>query len=581
MALGANFLTVPGVETIADDGQKAIDKLLEEAGKSRTFEFLVADTKNKLLNLKDQLEKQQNELLRKLNCSSLEELKGRVDSFYADSGYQKFTGVDLKSIINSFTLVTDQGMQERQELYERILYNSMREDVMEILSSSKIINAVRDDAIAIVHRAVSSFSNKGVTVKEGKFISKDENGALRILATESTAAFKRNLSNLQKTAALNKAKTKKSERGKIDLARELIKPIPAKAKMGKNEITMDFGARIATIAGKFTPEEAKKLPPQELGKINAEIRELIVGQLDFKYQPLARKLINQMLNKSGGQYTFFLSGSSQQLEGILGEIAAVHAIVHILGPQGYSKAVDWVATRKISGKQLSVDIILRDIAGIDIGIQVKNTIKDLDKSIKIPFADASIETIFNKLNIPTEHLEDVMTSNIFNVPFRLNGQTYEKVSSGYTPDDPVQQDLFTRFLKAEEIIDETSLLIKAYLLQYAPNLLYMSLGDSFEKEVANLNSSISSATGNLIYLVGNKIYFATEMLQNIYDRFNELEKIEQLKQQSILSMTIYIPRLEKGEQSMNIVNYFNGTAGKSKGLSKYSTKMKTSYTFKS
>ncbi len=580
MALGSQFLTVPGVEGIAKNGNEAIDKLLDEAQNSRDFESLIEETKQHIKNLIEKLEEQEALVLKQLHCGSLEELNQRIQEFYANSGYHQFVGIDLRKIINSFETITDENKREIQELYETLLYNTSRTSVINALDSQSVIDAAKDDAITIFHKAISHFSGtQGITWQSNFLHTGTGNATLHVIAAEATRAFKRNVGRLQKEAnkKMNTKGIKKTERANIALARQLLTPIPTKVKISNNNLNMDFGARLAYKAGRLTPTTAKLLTNKELEEINAYIREQIINQLSSEYRPLAKKILKQM-NKQD-RYMFFVGGSSQQLEGILGEIAAVHAIVHLLGPRYSSKALSWVATRRMNGKQLSVDIILRDVGGLDIGIQVKNTIRNLENNdLKISFANASIETIFNKLNIPTEGLEDVMTSDVFNVPFRRNGNSgYEQVSSEYSPDDPKEKPIFKRFTDAESEIDEISLWIKTFLLQYAPDLLYMSLGDNIRNEVAILNDAVSNTSGNLIYLVGNKVHFATEILKNLHTELNELQKIEQLKQQTIFNVTAYIPKLVKTDKAMNIVNYFNGTAGNIKHLSDYSTKLKTSY----
>lgn len=578
MALGSQFLTVPGVESIAEEGSKAIDKLLDEANNSRDFEALIENTKQHILDLIKLLTIQEQQVLDKLNCKSLKELNSKIQEFYSKSGYQQFVGIDLKAITSSFNVITDEQKRKQQDLYERLLYNAMREDVIELLHSEKIIDAAKDDALSILHKAISSFSGtQGITWKSDFVHSNKDNNTMQIIATEATSTFNRNVKELQKRAQQDARKGSKTDRNLTRLARMLLEPISPKVKINNNTLQLNLGAEIALKTGQLTPSDAKLLSAKELESMNSEIRDKIISQLSLEYQPLARKILKQMNKKN--KYMFFLSGSSQQLEGILGEIAAVHAITHLLGPQYSNKALNWVATNKISGKQLSIDIVLKDVGGIDIGIQVKNTEKDLgSKSLKISFANASIETIFNKLHIPTEGLEDVMTSDVFNVPFRKNGNAgYVQVSSGYTPDDPTEVPIFEQFIDVEAKIDEISLWIRSYLLQYAPNLLYMSLGTDIKNEVATLNEAVSNASGNLIYLVGNKVHFATEMLKNLYQRLKELQKIEQMKQQTIFSVTTYMPKLVKGDKNMTIVNYFNGTAGSTKKLSDYSAKLKATY----
>lgn len=580
MALGSQFLTVPGVKGIADEGNKAIDKLLDEAYNSRNFEALIEDTKTRIKNLIEALAVQEQEVLKRLNCRSLEELNSKIQEFYTASGYQQFVGIDLKTITASFNTITDANKRKQQELYETLLYNVTREDVLALLRSQKIIDAAEDDIITILHKAISSFSGTQGVTWQSKFAHVGNgNSTIQIFAEEATKTFKSNVAKVQQQAKQSK-NTKgltKFDKAQITLARALLEPMKPNVKISNNMAQVNLGAKIAYKTGQLSPSDAKLLSAQELEELNAYTRNQIIAQLSPEYQPLAKKILKQM-NKQD-KYMFFLSNSSQQLEGILGEIAAVHAITHLLGPQYSSKALNWVATRKISGKQLSIDIILRDVGGIDIGIQVKNTEKNIGtQSLKISFANASIETVFNKLNIPTEGLEDVMTSDIFNVPFRRNGNSgYVQVSSDYRPDDPTEVPIFEQFIDVEATIDEISLWIRSYLLQYAPELLYMSLGTDIQNQVATLNQAVSNASGNLIYLVGNKVHFATEMLQNLRKRLDELQKIEQMKQQTIFSVTTYMPKLVKEDKNMTIVNYFNGAAGSTKKLSDYSAKLKATY----
>lgn len=573
MALGNNFFTVSGVETIANNGHTALDQLANLDAEGNRRKQLVEQAIDKLSNLKSKLSDQEKIVLQRFNCKDLNELNTRIQEFYNKSGYEKFIGVNLRSIVDDYTNTTS----DLQETLNIIGHNIMQETTQDLLQkiigdSMDVKQAIAQDALSVIHKAVSVASGSShVTWSDNFKGNTSGNSSLTLIASKTTTEFKKRVDKIKingnkKERLLKDVKTEE-EKNQIRLSRMLLEPIENNTKISDQSMSMELGVKIALETGGMKGSEAiKKMDSATLNKRNENIIKAILQQLNAEYQPLAHQMLKKMIHQD--PYMFFVGSSTTQLEGVLGEIAAVHAIIHLLGTKYTSQAIQWVATRKVDGKQLSADIILKDIGGIDIGVQVKNTMRDLssDKLLDISFASMQTEALFQKLNLSNpEALEDVITSDVFNVPYQLNGTTFVQVGSDYETDDP----LFPKFITVEKEIDELTALINLFLIQYAPNLIYMTLDTDLENQLAILNTAISSITGNFLYIVGNRVHSASEMLQTIINNLEVLKGLKTEEEQAVVSFKHIFEKKKGDTEHMNIVSYLNGTAGRNRKLSSY------------
>jgi hypothetical protein len=269
----------------------------------------------------------------------------------------------------------------------------------------------------------------------------------------------------------------------------------------------------------------------------------------------------------------FYSGDFSQLRGLLGEIAAIHAVAHLLGKPVDMGLVQWVATEKHGGKQLSIDAILKNLANVNtvhidepnFGLQMKNV-----QDNKVTFVDASFESIMNKLGINALNIENVLYSDNFNIGYEYNLETQQYVPM-FSWKNRLERS--EDFLQVEAQIDNIVADIQLFFQQYAADFLYMGFSDAFVSSLATLSTQLGFQTsGNVLYIVRERPFFASEMLIKIR------AALQNAKDQVVnnpFTIEAYINKLDSDSSSFNIISHLNGEGT----IAKHVLKMKSNYLF--
>ena len=594
---GANYFTLEGVKSIAEKGEQELHNLMGATSEADYYEKLIQEVLNKLDHLIGILKKGEREVLDALGAKDLSDLEKRFQDFYINSGYSQFVNINLSKIVKTkYEEATNAQKAKLYETYRNILYNLLDEackSIGEDISSSKqFTDETRKAALTKMAELLrkygfdgSSGTGKGGLTYTSKIVQWDsKDGDLSFFPELASSITIRRLEVLRRQAAElalkeNHMYSNEEKEQLIHIAETKV----FKSSASDTQASVNIGFIIGNITEGKTPTEAKALSGPILKQKNEEIRDAIVHEINPQYQKTAKKIIDKMLNTGGDSIdtsTMFFSGASaEQLKGTLGEIGAMHAITNLLGyKEPTDEIIQWVATNKTQGKQLSIDIILKNFKNIkcvdrgevpDFGVQIKDV-----ENNRVDFVDASFDYIMEKLKINTTYIENTFFSDDFNIPYEYNLETQR-----YVPMFEWKNRLANAedFLAMEAQIDTTVQEFKSYLMLHAADFLYMGLGDEFVSSLATLNSELNTLSGNILYIVRDTPFFASEMLIKI--RASIQKSITNVK--NPFKIESYIGDLDSEAGSLNIISYLNAqnTGKKVKEIHEYKVKLTSSYLF--
>ena len=209
-----------------------------------------------------------------------------------------------------------------------------------------------------------------------------------------------------------------------------------------NTIQTSSKKRIATfkwtgVTQHMSPTDAKEFflgengkGEKALGRVNAVIARHILDQVDTKFQPLMKKVIQSILGQS--PLEFFIGNNENGIIGILGEIQSLFYLCLLTGKEP-SEALHWKGglVDKEKGAKPHQDLVLEGL-----GIQVKNTTKDIENGMKVGFLERELSSFLDLLDLSTDVkniFENYYGMYIFNIPYVYNPQ--EKSQSRYKQAD--------------------------------------------------------------------------------------------------------------------------------------------------
>lgn len=289
--------------------------------------------------------------------------------------------------------------------------------------------------------------------------------------------------------------------------------------------------------------KAKYLNKNYIKFVNQQIIDDLSSRLATKdYIAEFKAALTHMVGHN--ELLFFIGGNTKNITGILAEAEAVAALQHVLNLR-LDEAIQWVAEEGKGGKQLSIDIILKKLLkknglDYDIGIQVKGSTRT-EEELPVSFAQLKTESFYERFAMSSDMVEAMTlgeTALHFNVDYRTktDGPSSVTYIEGLLPAPsgrkkrglpPEVYEGQQKYLAAKENINELIGKIKMYLIQFMPQILYMEVDKIVDLDVlfAKINEDVTSAKGNLIYIVRGQVYFADEILQDIIDDLDLLRQL--------------------------------------------------------
>lgn len=609
------YKTLPEVEGVAQRGQAAFNMLAESL--DLEVDNMVDRVISELNAVIEAFKKQQDDFLNMFDCSSAAEFETRVRNYYNYNNLIKFTGGQLGAIVKDFKTAQDEETQQIREslslMLDNVKSNKGLQESLEEKAKSLYGKELSKHAPTYFMQLIAAGLSgadfgggklggiKGTQGTQafrgtGKFDESKEE-ILEVSAAAVTAAFKDHLEKMKELywENINTNIEDKNVSQSIKHTKQLLNGFTS-TKVSSDKATITLGTMWSQELNKLMTDlknnkNDPKLMGDKLTEFNREIKTKIVDSLnieDSRVKEFTKRRIEEMI---AADKTIFLIGNSYtQLEGVLGEINTIVALSFLLGKKFMPNIISWVGSQKVGyyKRQPSVDIVLRDIAGIKYGIQVKNTMSNLDVpdvAHEIGFANKSIKQTFNQLGFgsnASSALEDVYVANTYNVPYKKEGK-YTYVQVGYnTPfvHNDSTAPLFHQYTETDKLIDEIVANMNSFLTMYAPDFLYMGLGDTFKSKLATLSNKLKTLRGvggNYVYIVGPKVYFAHDMLSKLVEQLEALKNLNSQEEQMSFKLEAYFGKLEGEKESFNIVSDLNNFGGK--GGSKHTIKMRSSWLF--
>ena len=577
--------TIEGMNAVAEEGKKTIQTLYNALSSVTGTGSEIDRIINRLQQYVDALEREEKELLDKfgIKANSIEDgqaiLQNKFNNFYNRSGLSNFIGKQLeKTILDDYAV----GINTKNAEISRFIKNVVVPEVAAVTAkvgeeearekAAQVLNDILNGMVITVTPSGST-TNFKKTVSSKKAVGEDG----FISANKLTTAQKQRVMYILKHS------------NNPDI-KNLVPTVDY--SVHGNSIVTHINFNWYDITGGLKASDAKRLFKEnsaELGKKNEQIIALILHHVDSKYTAVIYPYLRQMVNTN--PYLFFVGDNTKDITGLLGEMSAIVAISELLDPKYKNKIVQWVAQHKVNNKQLSIDILLKDIAGI----QVKNTSIDITRvpEINIQFAegDSLLLRLEKYYGINFTDLEPVFESDAFNVPAIQKGKGgYQEVSIDFgfphgtkgIPSD------WEKLREAFNLMDTVINQAKDFLTMFSPDFLYMSGGTDFQNQLANLSGWLEggiNAAGitqaNTLYIVAGRPNFASSMLKAIMDNIQKLQDIQQQAENTkrLFDISSSLGSYMEGKKSVpyNYVAYMNGKGG---NISR-KVKLTSSYLFSS
>lgn len=203
-------------------------------------------------------------------------------------------------------------------------------------------------------------------------------------------------------------------------------------------------------------------------------------------------------------------GITTTIEKCLGEIQGLYIARAVFPATGYSKDVaEWVGGIKNTNKVDPHEDILMKLSKKTqtLGFQIKNTSRNVMhpkwEGKDIEFASRNAETFFDLVGLTQKESE--VLAEIYNMEAFNNEYVYDKTTKKFTHGS---NPAFAQY--REQIVTYAAIADKI-LSVFADVLLYMSTQRA---------SWTLSSPGNILYLVGSKLYFAFDILNTIYQELD-------------------------------------------------------------
>lgn len=426
-------------------------------------------------------ENNEKQILKALHVTSIDDLNKIVREYEVTEA--PLSGPKLKAIfLQGFS---KRGKGIREDLILEAIKSGFAETIEDksILDEETITIEMINQVFNILHK--QSGGKQKIRVSKDKISTQTgQNGKNYISFKGLTKAQKIAFKNLKKVA---------KENG-ISLQNKSI----ISSDINDNEAEM--GVNWGQLTKNLTWSEAQQqISDEELKIINTTISEAIIqAGRTGQDQQFLRNIVNYILQD---RYAFFVGQNEKDITGLLGEINGMFFIQKLFPNENIiGTSLQWIGSSKHNGVKPHRDIIFQNI-----GIQVKNTVANIDKYFSSYFEDASIETVLNSLSLEPETKEVIMNyygSAAFNVPYHLKG---EKAVKGNNMSDP----LVPSYLSRRESLNNLKTIMNMALATFANSLMYITAKEKTEE--------FSEDTNDIYFVAGKSFILASQILKDIRD----------------------------------------------------------------
>ena len=306
----------------------------------------------------------------------------------------------------------------------------------------------------------------------------------------------------QRKAIEEKIEQKAKEDFKKNPDRMTAARLYVEQKVSKTKITTWFT---------YTNEKtASAVGENETNNTNSKIKDFILNNsgVSIKNRPILEKAIDHVLSKN--KKAFFVGKNEKEITGILGEIQSLFYL-YLLVNENIAEIMWKGGTH--TGKNNTKPH--QDIVLSDLGIQVKNTTKNLfnDNDFLVNFKNVKLDKFLDFLELQNTNVRQVFENYFgtynFNVPYQKKEDNYIETKKADESLEAGQQ-----FNTAREILD-TSLQtdIDKLLSLFAASLMYLSVKETTEED-----------KNTLFFLGGVSAITVATILKEIRDDFQKQGK---------------------------------------------------------
>lgn len=606
MALSEKFLEVGNLVEIAENGQDAINALYNFKDKNDSTPILnkIEEIITQLEHIIEQIQDETQDFLNRLGTSKAKFRKD-VQTFYARKGVSHFYGPAVLNIIKGYQLGGDQDALNLNQFIVEYLKEASGQTIKAVIQDNKVKiveNVGSYAADQLIEGLVASMRGAGYSrIRSPKAIESVKNAnelVVNSLSEGTRAGLLDMLKNPNKRVVLsvggkdidtqvlyNNIKNTEMTFNKGEVEMKIGFFWGRYMSTGEGYKTTDYFKYKKNSSGERKWKEGKR---EELEQFNRDLISQIAKVLRIKE---AEDMMLYMADKD--PMLFVVGNAGTKIIGILGEILAAIAIKKLLNNQVDSSVIiDWVANTRNQGKELSVDLVLKEVMGIDSGIQVKGSSKGAKEDLNISFGQGNFldtidkngnilnPNIFTKMgideiigrlqnqdsNISMLSIQEPLESHAFNVPYANAGlNRVQRVPIDFVyEDDPVAQANFRSFIGIYEKMADIANKIYLFFDIFMPDFLYMSKGADAENLLATLASQLqqTNTRGNIVYFFGSDVQFADDMLDMFKKDLNQLKELYEqdrvLSQQMHFTLATEFKQKNKKDLFMkDIVDYLN------------------------
>ena len=542
MALSEKNFSVQGVQEILDEGNSALEALSMQDYSSNLL--LAIDKLKQKINFAIEKEEELLQLFTPPNDRA--SIRERIIKYNSDK-LRVFSGEELKrEFINSFkadAALLKKNEQEQQNLLAEYLVQQINSNINIPLTKAELTKEIANQFNTLLTIEVTQDGARATT-SNNNMIVVSEDKIPQVVLNKITPSMRERLQEI-----LNGLNGKQQQYKFPNLTQTTL----AGFNVHNNIASIEFSSQWLSNTKGLKSSEIKKLVEENptvwrpaLERANANVLALLKSKVDPSVQSDLEAYVKGMLQVN--EYMFFIGRSTNEVTGLLGEIAAALAIQELTGKK---ISPQWVAGRCNKGKKVSIDLVLKEI----LGINVKNTTSNfldqhMSKSLRINFVDKDAKDVLNTLlgkGTDTTALSNAFQTSYFNVSYQIKHDRPHVYKADNENFDGVQAQL-QNFQKD----------LVSYLYQFAPEMLYM-VSDDLEKQLLVLDKELSESIGgrgNILYLVGGVPFFPSEMLLKLR---KELEDIYASYLSTGNKMQSSLFKINRGS-SENIVTYLNEQA---------------------
>ena len=292
------------------------------------------------------------------------------------------------------------------------------------------------------------------------------------------------------------------------------------------------------ITNKLTQLEAKEqLTLKEVYEINQKIKALILSKVSD--QGLISQILDHILMKD--PYAFFVGKNLNDITGLLGEVQGLYYLAKFLGDD-LSAALSWQGGLHVGSgnKKPHQDILLNGL-----GIQVKNSAKDDFFGNDISFANASIQTILDKLNITSEAknlFANFYATLNFNIEYHYEKE--KSIGTQYVKGIRMTDKGAEQFVQLHTKLESYQNDIDKLMSLFAATLMYM-----------DADVLAQGMDANVLYLLGGVAFqTASNILSMVLKELEAQERSFQMKASFKTDKNI-ITALNSGARGQNYSNF--------------------------